>query len=280
MLQVKIASTLVVMFRAFLASDHVSVATGKTIAITISKNGGAFGNPNAGATNATEVSSGWYKVTLDTTDTGTAGPLAVRGAVATVDDVAVLFYVGQAPADVTHWLGNGVAAAANGLPKVDVDTIKTNPVVNGGTITLPTNATVASTTNITAAAGCAVSSIGANVITAAATAADFSTEVNAAVLAILGTPAGASLAADIATVAAFIDTEVAAILAKTNLIPGTQDGKTYAQTINLISAVLLGKVSGVDTGSPVFRDMADAANRVSATIDAGNNRTAITLNPA
>jgi hypothetical protein len=34
--------------------------------------------------------------------------------------------------------------------KVDVDTIKTNPVVNGGTITFPTNATVASTTNITA----------------------------------------------------------------------------------------------------------------------------------
>lgn len=34
--------------------------------------------------------------------------------------------------------------------KVDVDTIKTNPVVNGGTITFPTNATLASTTNITA----------------------------------------------------------------------------------------------------------------------------------
>ncbi len=34
--------------------------------------------------------------------------------------------------------------------KVDVDTVKTNPVVNGGTITFPTNATLASTTNITA----------------------------------------------------------------------------------------------------------------------------------
>jgi len=33
--------------------------------------------------------------------------------------------------------------------KVDVDTIKTNPVVNGGTFTFPTNATGASTTNIT-----------------------------------------------------------------------------------------------------------------------------------
>lgn len=34
--------------------------------------------------------------------------------------------------------------------KVDIDTIKTNPVVNGGTATFPTNATLASTTNITA----------------------------------------------------------------------------------------------------------------------------------
>ena len=34
--------------------------------------------------------------------------------------------------------------------KVDVETIKTNPVVNAGTITFPTGATLASTTNITA----------------------------------------------------------------------------------------------------------------------------------
>lgn len=66
-------------------------------------------------------------------------------------------------------------------PSVNVDTIKTNAVVNGGTITFPTNATLASTTNITAAAGCAVSSLGANVITAAATAADFGTEIATAI---------------------------------------------------------------------------------------------------
>lgn len=87
------STSYLVVFKAYLASDHVSEATSKTIAITISKNGGAFGNPNAGATNATEISSGWYKVTLDTTDTGTLGPLALRGAVATIDDVGVLLTV-------------------------------------------------------------------------------------------------------------------------------------------------------------------------------------------
>lgn len=73
------ASSYVVMLKVFLSSDHVTAATGKTVAIVISKNGGAFGNPNAGATNATEVSVGWYKVTLDATDTGTLGDLVVRG---------------------------------------------------------------------------------------------------------------------------------------------------------------------------------------------------------
>lgn len=58
--------------------------------------------------------------------------------------------------------------------KVDVDTIKTNPVVNGGTITFPTTATLASTTNITAGTVTTatnvttVNGLAANVITAAA----------------------------------------------------------------------------------------------------------------
>jgi len=127
MIYAKPSTALVVVFRAYLASDHVTPATGKTIAITISKNGGAFGNPNAGATNATEMSSGFYKVTLDTTDTGTAGPLAVRGAVATVDDVGAIFYVGQAPADLTHVAGTAVTAAA-GIPEVKVASIAANAI--------------------------------------------------------------------------------------------------------------------------------------------------------
>lgn len=65
--------------------------------------------------------------------------------------------------------------------KVDVDTIKTNPVVNGGTITFPTNATVASTTNITAGTLTTVTTatnvttvngLAANVITATSIASD------------------------------------------------------------------------------------------------------------
>jgi hypothetical protein len=75
-----------VMLKLFLSSDHVSPATGKTVAIKISKAGDAFADPNVGASNATEVSNGWYKFALDTTDTNTLGDLVVRGTATDCDD--------------------------------------------------------------------------------------------------------------------------------------------------------------------------------------------------
>ena len=83
-----------VVFRAIASADHFTPSTGKTIAITISKNGAtSFSNPNAGATNATEMASGFYKFTLDTTDTGTNGPLSWRGAGTGIDDVGDVYEV-------------------------------------------------------------------------------------------------------------------------------------------------------------------------------------------
>jgi hypothetical protein len=81
--------TIRVVLKAYLSTDHVSMATGKTIAVVISKNAAAFGNPSAGATNATEIANGWYYVDLSTTDTATAGPLIVRGTATGVDDVEI-----------------------------------------------------------------------------------------------------------------------------------------------------------------------------------------------
>ncbi len=70
--------------------------------------------------------------------------------------------------------------------KVDVDTIKTNAVVNGGTVTFPTNSTLASTTNIsagtvtTATNVTTVNGLAANVITATSIAADAITDAKVA----------------------------------------------------------------------------------------------------
>lgn len=105
-----------VVFRAFLASDGKTVATGKTIAITISKNGAtSFSNPNAGATNATEMASGFYKFTLDTTDTGTKGPLAWRGAEAAINDAGDVYEVANATNAGFTALPDAAAEAAGGL---------------------------------------------------------------------------------------------------------------------------------------------------------------------
>jgi hypothetical protein len=82
-----------VVCKAYLASDHISPATGKTIALKISKNHAAFGDPSAGATNLTEISNGWYYWTSSTTDTGTIGPVIGRGTEGTIDDVEFFFDV-------------------------------------------------------------------------------------------------------------------------------------------------------------------------------------------
>lgn len=124
--------TLRVVLKAFLSADHVSPATGKTIAVVISKNGAAFANPSAGATNATEIASGWYYVDLSTTDTGTAGPLIVRGTCSGVDDVEPPgFNVVNAHNAGFDGVPSVTAGASTGLPlAVDssgrVDVLKIN----------------------------------------------------------------------------------------------------------------------------------------------------------
>lgn len=62
------------------------------------------------------------------------------------------------------------------------------------------------------------------------------------------------------------------------LIGGTdaiETGYTFKQTLRLMAAALAGKVSGGPT-SPVFRNLADSAARITATVDGSGNRTAVT----
>lgn len=52
---------------------------------------------------------------------------------------------------------------------------------------------------------------------------------------------------------------------------------TLRQILRLLLAVMGGKSTGGGTGTIVFRDNADSKARVTATVDASNNRTAMTL---
>lgn len=58
----------------------------------------------------------------------------------------------------------------------------------------------------------------------------------------------------------------------------TIDGFTLEQIVQIMAAVLAGKVTGGATGTITFKDLADAVNRVVMTVDASGNRSAVQTN--
>lgn len=105
-------------------------------------------------------------------------------------------------------------------------------------------------------------------------------------------------AANLATVAGYLDTEIAAIKAKTDALPASpaatgdipsaaaiadavhdevvEGSVTLRQSIRLHNAVLGGKASGLATTEVTYRDLGDTVDRVVATVDADGNRSAVT----
>lgn len=73
-MQITQSTTPVIVFLLVDEDDARTAETGKTPTVTVSKNGGAFATASG---SVTEISSGFYKVTLTGTETGTVGPLAV-----------------------------------------------------------------------------------------------------------------------------------------------------------------------------------------------------------
>lgn len=137
----------------------------------------------------------------------------------------------------------------------------------------------------------------------------------------LGTPAGASVSADIAavksdTAAVLVDTGTSGVIVATNndktgyaigtggiaaaaFAAGAVDAAalnadavdeildeaigdstiTVRQALRVMLAAMAGKVSGAATTTITFRNVADDANRIVATVDADGNRSAVTLTP-
>lgn len=127
------------------SSDHITGITGlsspDSITLTISKAGGAFAA--VGGTIA-EISSGWYKVTLTTTDTNTLGDLAFHATATSadptdwVDQVTANILGDTLPANVTQV--NSVAASASTLEKT-TDAVPRGTVTTGASTTsVPTSA--------------------------------------------------------------------------------------------------------------------------------------------
>lgn len=70
------------------------------------------------------------------------------------------------------------------------------------------------------------------------------------------------------------DTLAAAILTLAN---GIESGYTLKDTLRIMLAALAGKAAGAATTTMTFRDPADTTDRITATVDADGNRSAVTL---
>jgi hypothetical protein len=174
--------------------------------------------------------------------------------------------------------------------KVDVDTMKGNPVINGGTVTFPTNATLASTTNITAGTMTTstnvttVNGLAANVLTAAATAADFVAEIAGGGLDAAGIRAALGMAsanldtqladlptnAELATALAAADDAVLAAIAALNNLSQAN----IRTAIGLASANLDTQLDALPTTTELTTALGTADDAMLAAIAALNNLSA------
>ena len=57
---------------------------------------------------------------------------------------------------------------------------------------------------------------------------------------------------------------------------GVETGLTFRQWLRLAASTLFGKASGLETTTAIFRDFGDTKDRITATVDANGNRTAVT----
>jgi uncharacterized protein YjbJ (UPF0337 family) len=215
-------------------TDFKTLENGLTIAntdVVIKKNGAASGTKNSGGATA-DGSGGLYHLTWDATDTATVGELKisvkVAGALVFFDSYTVLE---EAVYDMLFG-ASAIGYIAN--QPVDVNTIKTQTVTCSGGVTVPA-ATLASTTNITAAAGCAVSSIGSSVITATSIAADAITD--------------AKVASDV-TIAS-VTGAVGSVTGAVGSVTGNVGGNVTGSVGSVVGAVgsVTGNVGGNVTGS-------------------------------
>jgi len=207
--------------------------------IRLKKNGANWAQKNAAQTLSHEE-NGFYEVTLDATDTGTLGLLRLAvfesGALPVWEDFMVV-----------------TANVYDSLFSTDVLDVSVTQV-NG----------TAAPNLVGGRFDASVGAMAAGVITAAAHAAG---AIDAAAIA-----ADAIGASELATDAA---NEIAdALLDRANAI---ETGLTLRQALRLIAAADAAKLSGAATTTVTIRNaVADSKDRITATVDADGNRTAIT----
>jgi hypothetical protein len=258
--------------------------------IRLKKNGGAWAQKAAAQTLSHEE-NGNYEVTLDATDTDTLGLLRLHvsesGALPVWEDFMVVpaniwdswFGADKQQVDAVEisgdptaadnaeafFDGTGYAGTGNVIPTVT-------------TLTGHTAQTGDSFARLGAPAGVSVS---ADIAAAKAQTAAIETDTQDIQSRLPAALAGGRMSSTSILEADAVDAAALKADAVTEIITAifakTIDGVTFNQMIAIFAAALAGKASGMNTTTAVLRNLADSLDRITATVDANGNRTAVTL---
>ena len=290
----------------------------------IRKAAGAFA---AMTVTITELELGWYSMTLSASHTDTLGILTIvltatgmkqvnlqfRVSARLVDDVSThaaadIWAAGTrtltAGTNIVLAKGTGVTGFNDPTAGAIADSVWDEAIADhlgAGATGAALNAAGSAGDPWSAAlpgaygAGTAGKIVGDNLdatVSSRATPAQVNTEVDTAIA-----DAALATAANLATAAGYIDTEVAAIKAKTDNLPAApaavgdvpttaaiadavldevvEGSATMRQYLRGYASALFGKLSGAATTTVVIRDVADTKPRITATVTADGDRTAV-----
>lgn len=221
---------------------------------------------------------------------------------------------GNGAADVIEWLSTAAQGAA-GRPQVDLELwLGSAPnALASGRIDASVGAMAANVMTAAAADPGLTTELQNGLATAAAlTTVEGKIDIIDAIVDAILVDTGTDIPALLTTIAGYLDTEIQAILADTNelqtdwadggrldllldaaasgsaptadqnadalldRVNGIETGFTPRQVLRLVAAVLVGKASGLGTTTAIFRDLTDAKDRVTSTVDGDGNRSSVT----
>jgi hypothetical protein len=112
------------------------------------------------------------------------------------------------------------------------------------------------------------------------TRAEATSDADSILAAVADVPTNAELATALAGADDAVLAAIAALnnISVANILGATVEGSTtLVQSLRLLNAALGGKASGLETTTAVYRNIGDSKDRITATVDADGNRSAVTL---
>ena len=256
------------------------VTAGQTLTVTAGV-GTANATQIGGQTASASGTVTFPNATLASTTNITAGTITTATNVTTVNGLA------SSVITATSIASNAITSAKIAADAIGASQIADNAIDAGAiassAITSAKFAAGAITSTVIAADAIGASQIATDAIGSAELAASAVTKIQAG----LSTLDAAGVRSAVGLASANLDTQLAALPTATEnatevfsyAFPASAGALTFEELTSLIAYANLAKVSGMDVNAPVFRNIADSGNTITATTDASGNRLSVVLTP-